>query len=159
MRLFFALLMAVQHAPCSEPPYHQLDFWIGRWNVYDRGDGALAGTSVIEKVLNGCAIEVDWHGADGSGEIRELFYYQKAAQRWRQIWVSDEGPTKERQSLPGSATLQFLGEVRELAGGSHLDRSTVTPQPDGRIHQLIEISRDGGKTWKTSFDGEYRAMK
>jgi hypothetical protein len=24
------------------------------------------------------------------------------------------------------------------------------------VHQVIEISLDGGKTWKTGFDAEYR---
>ena len=27
--------------------------------------------------------------------------------------------------------------------------------PDGRVHQFIEHSADGGKTWKTYFDGYY----
>ncbi len=140
----------------SDPAWHRLDFWVGHWTVVDRTDGSIAGTSVIEKTLRGCAISVDWHDAGAGGEVREIFYYQKATRRWRQIWISDAGPAKERESVEGPAgSVQFLGEVRELSGGSHLDRSTVTPQPDGRVHQLIEISRDGGATWKTTFDAEY----
>jgi hypothetical protein len=43
-----------------------------------------------------------------------------------------------------------------LDGGSHLDRTTLTPLPGGRVHQVIEISRDAGKTWEIAFDAEYR---
>jgi len=151
----------------AEPPasvcqqdaaYRRLDFWIGRWNVLNARDGSRAGTSTLAKILNGCAITVDWQEADGSGEVRELFYYQKAKKLWRQVWISDAGPTKERalvDVLPNGA-IRFEGEVLQLDGGSHLDRSTITPLTGGRIHQLIEISRDGGKTWQTTFDAEYR---
>ena len=87
--IFVARARAATTTPCeTDSAWHRLDFWVGRWRVYDRGDGTLAGTSAIEKLLNGCAISVDWHDAEGGGEIRELFYYQKARQRWRQIWIS-----------------------------------------------------------------------
>lgn len=103
---------------------------------------------------------MDWHDANGGGEILELFYYQKPQQRWRQIWVSDLGQAKERESVAGSADrIVFLGEVRQLDGGTHLDRSLFVPQPGGRIHQIIEISRDAGKSWQLTFDGEYRPVE
>src|SRR5437868_2711414 len=44
-------------AACNEPAYHALDFWVGEWDVYDSQDGARAGHSVLENILNGCAIE------------------------------------------------------------------------------------------------------
>ena len=33
-----------------------------------------------------------------------------------------------------------------------LDRSTLTGEGRGRIHQVIDISRDGGATWELSFE-------
>lgn len=86
-----------QQSVCQQDPaYRQLDFWVGRWDVFDSHDGSKAGTSVLQKILNGCAIAEEWHEADGRGEVRELFYYQKAKKLWHQIWISDAGPTKER---------------------------------------------------------------
>jgi hypothetical protein len=149
----------VQPQACaSDPAYAKLDFWIGRWEVFDSHDGTRAGTSVLDKALKGCAVTVDWHEADGSGEIRELFYYAKAKKAWRQVWISDAGPTKERTMVddPQEGSIRFLGEVAQLDGGSHLDRSTVTPLAGHRIHQVIEISRDHGQTWEVVFDAEYR---
>lgn len=169
--LFGALLGATPPAlfaaspasgPCeADPAFHKLDFWVGRWVVFDSHDGSRAGSSVLTKVLRGCAVAVDWHEADGFGEIEELFYYEKARKLWKQVWISDAGPAKERnwiEDLP-DGSIRFLGTVYQLDGGSHLDRSTVTPLPGGRVHQFIEISRDEGKTWLPTFDGEYRPAK
>jgi len=145
----------------QDSAYRQLDFWIGHWDVFNTGDGSKAGTSAIEKVLGGCALAVQWQETDGSGEVREVFYYQRAKKLWRQVWISDAGPTKERGLLdaqPGGVLI-FQGEVPQLDGGSHLDRSTVKALPDGRIHQIIAISRDGGKTWQSVFEAEYRRRK
>jgi hypothetical protein len=145
----------------QDSAYRQLDFWIGHWDVFNTADRSKAGTSVIEKVLGGCALTVQWQEADGSGEVRELFYYQKAKKLWHQVWISDAGPTKERVlvDVRTGGTLVFQGEVPQLDGGSHLDRSTVMALFDGRIHQIIEISRDSGKTWQSVFDADYRKQK
>jgi len=151
--------LAADASPCeADPAFHRLDFWIGDWDVYDSPGGGKAGRSVSKKILRGCAVSVDWNEANGSGEIQETFFYEKARRTWHQIWISDAGPTKERRSIedgPGGS-LRFLGEVLALDGRSYLDRSTVTPIHDGRVHQTIETSRDRGATWRTVFDGEYR---
>jgi hypothetical protein len=52
--------------------------------------------------------------------------------------------------------IRFQGEIPCLDGKSHLERTTLTPLSAGRVHQLIEISRDAGKTWEPVFDAEYR---
>jgi hypothetical protein len=169
LRAFFLLILCSLQAPflaaqassspCSDAAHHLLDFWVGWWDVYNSGDGTKAGTSTIEKTMNGCAIVVDWHEADQSSEIREVFYYVVARKAWQQLWISDRGATKERHFLDRlpDGTIRFLGEITRLDGGTHLDRSTVTPLPNHRVHQLIEISRDDGKTWQPTFEGEYRA--
>ena len=146
-------------SPCqADPAFRRLDFWIGDWYVYDSPGGGKAGRSVLKKILRGCAVSVDWTEADGSGEIQETFFYEKARKTWHQVWISDAGPTKERRSIDDgpAGSLRFLGEVLQLDGRSYLDRSTVTPTKDGRVRQVIEMSRDRGATWRTVFEGEYR---
>jgi hypothetical protein len=148
---------AVATPACNEPANHTLDFWMGEWNVLDAEDKSKAGESSITKILQGCAIEVNWFGAGGE-HVKELFYYYKPKQQWIQVWVGDSGATKQRQSLehlPSGAVI-FEGEVAQMDGGSHRDRSTVTPLAGGGVHQVIEISRDHGKSWQTVFDAEYR---
>lgn len=38
--------------------FRTLDFWVGKWDVYDTETGKLAGTSVLQKILRGCALSV-----------------------------------------------------------------------------------------------------
>jgi len=149
--------------PCEgDPAYHKLDFWVGHWDVFDNHDGSKGGTDAVEKILEGCAVTEDWHelspdGADG----KSLFYYQKATGQWKQVWVTAVGPMKEKQLVEEfkDGGVRFQGEIPHLKGGSHLDRTTLTPLGRDRVHQVIEISRDGGKTWETVFDAEYRRQK
>ncbi len=77
------------------------------------------------------------------------------------MWVTESatspGGVKEKrlvERLAGGA-LRFQGEIPVAGGGSYLDRTTLTPVPGGRVRQVIEISTDGGATWKTTFDAEY----
>jgi hypothetical protein len=55
--------------------------------------------------------------------------------------------------------VRFQGEISKPDGTSYLDRTTLTPLTGDRVRQVIEISRDGGKTWQVTFDAEYRRPK
>jgi hypothetical protein len=144
-------------ACADDPAFHQLDFWLGSWLV--TSGGQQVGTNRIESVLSGCAITESWRAADGS-EGRSLFYYLPSAKQWRQVWVTAAatvpGGVKEKRlvaTLPDGA-LRFQGEIGLPDGRSFLDRTTLTPLTDGRVRQLIEVSRDG-TAWKATFDAIY----
>lgn len=145
----------------TDPAYHQLDFWVGDWEVSESDSHDRAGRAHIEKLLKGAAVAMVWTNPDGS-EIREWFYYYRPEKRWRQLYVADSGFVKTREQIESLAdgSRRFVGKV-PLRGGSgdYLDRSTVTPLPDGRVHQLLERSRDGGATWSVSFDCVYAPAK
>jgi hypothetical protein len=73
----------------------------------------------------------------------------------------DAGPIKEKllvEEMIGGG-IRFQGEILHLDGKSHLDRTTLTPLPGGRVHQVIEVSRDAGKTWEAVYDAEYRRSR
>jgi hypothetical protein len=144
-------------APDADPAFHRLDFWVGNWKVYDAASGKLDGTNRIEKILRGCALLENWTEADGSGAGKSLFYYNPATGAWKQVWVTDAGTCKEKQLVAGPAggAVRFQGEVALRRGGTVLDRTTLTPLPDGRVEQTIEISRDRGTTWQTAYDAYY----
>jgi hypothetical protein len=163
--LCFVLIMLVVAAEaaeqistsgCSDAAYNKLDFWVGNWDVYV--SGKLDGTDVVEKILKHCAIVENWREADGSGEGKSLFYYVAATKSWKQVWVTDAGPLKEKQLIAEfpDGGVRFQGEILDRDGTSHLDRTTLTPLPGGKVHQVIEISHDAGKTWQTTYDAEYK---
>ena len=141
----------------ADSAFAMLDFWVGDWNVYQ--DTTLVGTNRIEKVLSGCAVIEHWR-AVGGAEGKSLFYYQPATAQWKQVWVTENpaspGSVKEKvltEKLAGGG-VRFQGEIPLRGGATYLDRTTLTPLPDGRVRQLIEIARDG-KTWETTFDAVY----
>ena len=143
----------------SDSTYAALDFWVGSWRVYV-GD-RVVGTNRLSKVLQGCAVVEEWQDARG-GRGQSLFYVEPTRGQWKQIWVTDEahrpGGVKEKQlvaRLPGGG-LRFQGTVDHGDGGLVLDRTTLSPLRGGDVRQLIEVSRDGGTTWKTTFDARYR---
>ena len=152
--------MAARAQGCSEDAaYATLDFWVGEWDVL--ADGQPVGGNRIEKILGGCALLEHWTDARG-GEGKSLFYFSPALAEWRQVWVTETpgapGGVKEKtlvERLEGGG-VRFQGDIPAPGGGSYLDRTTLTPLPDGTVRQLIERSVDGGATWQSGFDAIYR---
>jgi hypothetical protein len=139
--------------------FHALDFWVGSWNVYE-GD-ALDGRDVVTKTLGGCAVTEDWTGHDGSRGF-SLFYVEPVGRRWKQVWVTEQalapGGLKEKHliaRLPDGG-VRFQGELRLPNGRWFFDRTTLHPLAGGEVRQVIEISTDGGDTWRTTYDARYR---
>jgi hypothetical protein len=130
-----------------------LDFWLGEWDVF-MGDQKV-GTNHIEKILGGAAILEHWAGGQG-GRGESLFYFLPDSGQWKQVWVVDGARVvKEKLSTPVDGGLRFEGEARYPDGTRIPDRTTLTLQDDGSVRQVIEISRDGGRTWTPAFDGRY----
>jgi hypothetical protein len=63
---------SIPHPSEGDPVYHKLDFWVGKWDIYDNHDGTLNGTDIVEKIVGGCALIENWREADGSGEGKSL---------------------------------------------------------------------------------------
>lgn len=149
---------AVAQAACVGEGFHRLDFWLGEWVV--RAGDRTVGTNRIVAILGGCAIEEHWTASDG-GEGQSLFYYLSAVDEWRQVWVTEyatrPGGVKEKREVERfpDGGLRFQGEIPLPDGSTYLDRTTLTPLDNDRVRQVIEISRDGGVTWRPTFDAIY----
>jgi hypothetical protein len=152
---------AQQSPPCGdEPGFHALDFWVGEWTVWS--DGQQVGTNRIVKVQGGCALEEHWEGA-GGGTGQSLFYYLPASGAWKQVWVTpaarSAGGVKEKAFVEGpEGSVRFQGTIERRDGTTYLDRTTLTPMAGGAVRQHIEVSTDGGRSWRTTFDAEYRPV-
>jgi hypothetical protein len=146
---------------CPGPEYGLLDFWVGEWNVKS-ASGERVGTNRIDRILKGCAIQENWTEPSGE-EGKSLFYYSPPDGRWKQVWVTDDatalGGLKEKRAIPIEGRgMRFQGELLGR-GRIILDRTTLTPQADGRVRQVIETSADGGTTWRVQFDAYYERRR
>jgi hypothetical protein len=71
------------------------------------------------------------------------------------VWVVPGRAYKEKIGVPVKGGIRFEGKVYLPDGRTVPDRTTLTLNPDGTIHQVIEQSKDG-KTWIVGFDALYR---
>lgn len=124
-----------------------------------------AGTDIVSSELDGCAVAEKWTDADGS-RGQSLFFYDAFAGKWQQIWITDRatrvGGLKYKTLVATfpDGSVRFQGLLPTLPGKALiLDRTTLSPLHDGRVHQVIEISKDGGTTWLSEFDAIYRREK
>ena len=158
---FVPVAGAAPETCASEPALAALDFWVGEWSVCTQGE--LAGHDRVGKILDGCAVSEEWTAADGSRGTG-FFYYEASEKLWKQVWVTNQallpGGLKEKRLVARFADggVRFQGEIALPDGRRVLDRTTLRPAAQGRVTQRIEISRDGGDTWKAAFDAEYRPL-
>src|SRR5437763_15727146 len=76
-------------SPCAGPEYHQFDFWVGRWDVYNP-KGQMVAHSLIEPVY-GCGIRENWMPLGKPGGGGSLNIYVPDEKRWEQFWIDSDG--------------------------------------------------------------------
>jgi hypothetical protein len=140
--------------PCSAPENRQFDFWVGNWEVKNP-EGGMEGTNDITSIQGGCAIQEHWD--DGHGMTGTSFnMYEPGTHKWHQTWVDNAGGIL---LLSGSFTggkMILEGDTISKGNGKAIaNRITWTPTDANHVRQFWEVSRDGGKTWMTNFDGRY----
>lgn len=156
-----ALAQQAAPAPCSAAVRGALDFWVGDWNVaLNTAQHERAGSDRVERASKGAAVIERWRDADGS-EGTSLFSFDPFACTWQQLWITDDparvGGLKHKvlvALLPGGG-VRFQGAYPGRRAVTVLDRTTLTPRPDGTVRQVIEVSADGGSTWTAGFDAIY----
>jgi len=144
-------------APCRATEVSRnLDFWLGDWDVYVGTE--LVGRDTVERIVDGCGVTERWRDTQG-GEGFSLFAYDARKDLWTQTWVTGDsgqpGGIKVkvlRAHNAGSTT--FQGEIESKSGAVYYDRTILTALPGGRVHQEIQVSRDG-VAWRTGFDAIY----
>jgi len=89
---------------------HQLDFWIGEWEVRSR-EGP-AGTSSIESVLGGCALIKKLSSDKGETSLTVIFY-DPATGKWNENGTTSNGDIWEATGELREGDMHFfLGYVR-----------------------------------------------
>ena len=170
-RLFFSLGILIaasvisfaqtppQQPPCSSEQAKQFDFWVGTWELEwtDAKGQKQKGTNTINKILGGCVIEENFSTAGPQpylGKSHSLFDARSGL--WKQTWVDS-----------GGLYLDLVGEFKD--GKMTLRREGTDPKGNKLLYRMIfsnikpdsflwdwESSADGGKTWKTNWQINYK---
>jgi hypothetical protein len=141
---------------CSDEKSKEFDFWIGEWEVWAGGE--LAGTNTIEPILDGCVLQENWLGVSGSAGS-SLNFYNPQEKRWRQFWVWRQGTTLELAGGYGDGKMVLEGDSVARDGATVANRITWYDNGNGTVRQHWQVSKDGGESWETAFDGLYQRKK
>jgi hypothetical protein len=161
--VFFSPTTFAQH-PCNDTLYRQFDFWIGEWEAFNI-NGQKAGDSKIELILDSCIILENW---TSTAVIKGLRYAGKSyntwnstTKRWQQYWVDNTGSIIsyfDGHYENNKMIMQTLAPQQSIDSFKILRMTFYNLGPD-KVRQHGESSANGGKTWKTDFDLEYRRKK
>ena len=143
--------------PCRfAPEYRQFDFWVGEWDVTQKGKPA--GQSSIQLILEDCIIFENWTGASGySGKSFNL--YNAHTGKWQQKWVDSSGQLIEFEGGLKDGAMILIGDSIDEEGKKAITRMTFTNPDKDHVRQLWDQSTDNGKTWTVLFDGLYTRKK
>jgi hypothetical protein len=159
MLLSLFLLSVFMQSPSAQatpPEARHFDFWIGEWAVYQNGQ--LAGHNKIVPIAGGNVLHENWKGASGT-QGTSLNHYDPSTGKWHQSWVWQNGTTLPKRTGGLEGKSMVLQGVQKTGNGELTHKIAWTPNGDGTVRQHWQISRDGGKTWQTSFDGIYKPEK
>ena len=150
----WTLIAGQPQSACVSDAHRAFDFWIGEWDVTGPG-GTPAGTSRVERILDGCVIMEHWStiGAPYSG--KSFNTYNAAEGQWTQHWVDTTGASILLTGKFEGSNLVYRRDLVRRDGKPAKARMTFFNLGDGRVRQLVEQSIDGGATWTTQVDYTY----
>jgi tetratricopeptide (TPR) repeat protein len=144
--------------PCMVIPEHQqFNFWVGEWDVKNP-QGQQAGTSSIQRIVDGCVILENWTGA-GGGSGKSFNFYDAGKAGWRQVWVGSNGIVIDFEGQYADGAMRYKSASIGANGQKTLGRMTFFNLGPDKVRQLWEQSTDDGKTWVVAFDGIYIRKK
>ena len=154
----------IAQKPCSAPEFRQFDFWIGEWEAF-APNGNKGGDSKISLILDSCTILEEWTGATIQRGLRfsgkSYNTYNARKKRWQQYWVDNTGGTTEyfNGHYENGKMIVQTDNIKVNDSTWIMQRMTFHNLGPDKVRQHGESSKDGGKTWTTSFDLEYRRKK
>ena len=137
--------------PCGDTASRQFDFWLGDWDVFDPA-GKQVGTNRIS-LLYGCVLHESWKAAKMEGQSFNRYDAERGV--WHQTWVDSQGSLLLLEGGVRAGAMILSDAATPGRKAEAINEIRWTRNDDGSVRQLWLASADGGKTWKTAFDGKY----
>jgi ketosteroid isomerase-like protein len=138
---------------CDRPEYHQFDFWIGDWDVFEATGAARVAQVRVDRLLDGCLLREDYRDANGL-KGQSLSSYDPVTASWQQTWITNRGQLVVIHGRSQGADMIFRGTSHDATDETGV-RARWTPEGD-RVRETAERSTDGGRTWRPWFDLIFR---
>jgi hypothetical protein len=143
--------------PCDHAPYHQFDFWVGDWEVFEFGTEAKDAHVKVERILDGCVLHEIYEGVDGTrGESFSI--YDSSRKLWHQTWMTNRGRLLMIEGNLKDGALVLVGSDLTPQGKERRVRGVWKPVKGG-VRETAVTSLDGGKSWQPWFDLIFRTAQ
>jgi hypothetical protein len=147
--------------PCAAPAYHQLDFWLGDWLVYDGDTGQLVAKDRIDKRFADCVVEQnltfisDMYLRPGVAfRLSGLSVSRFDGERWLQLWADNQWGAIAMQGAADKDGSMVFNTVIPSRGRDV--RLIWRPQPGGVVRILQYVAPAGTGKWEKYGDLIYR---
>ena len=154
-----ALAVRSQATGCPNAP-KDFDFWVGEWDLaWVQGGKEGTGRTRISKVLDGCAILEEFDGTPGSPLVgRSYSVFDANAKAWKQTWVDNQGSYLDFHGGMADGRMVLAREVKR-ADKVIQQRMVFQDVQADRLKWLWQGSSDGGKTWTTAWEIDYKRRR
>jgi tetratricopeptide (TPR) repeat protein len=157
--------LAIENAfPCKKNAQaREFDFWVGEWDVYNRGTTTLVGKSKIESASGGCMVLENWTAVGNPPHNgKSMNFVDPESGKWMQVWVGSSGInnlniTRFYDGEYKDGAMRFLFD-RWVQGQKIIGRFIFYNEGPNQVRQFNEQSTDSGKTWTTSYDFTYKRI-
>jgi hypothetical protein len=145
---------------CNSPESKQLDFWLGEWELSFIEDGKPGKSrNRVTKILDGCAVLEEFSGAPGTKlDGRSVSTFNRATGQWKQAWVDNTASFLDFSGGLVDDQMVFWRKFRR--GDAEIwQRMVFQDVKRDSLKWLWQLSNDGGTTWKTNWEIDYKRVK
>lgn len=157
---------ATSSAECSDPEYHQFDFWIGQWDIQQKilkADGTWFETDAsthVSPILGGCALMEEWQGNvfffwEGMEKPAPLKGFSvRAFDRKTKQWTISWMDTRHLRFSEFAGNFrdgrgEFFRKRSDGKGKETVTRVTFSDITPTSVRWDLSVSTDDGQSWKT----------
>ena len=151
-------------AACDTPQHHQLDFWLGNWQVFDTGTGQLVALDRVEKQYEGCVVTENltfvtdiYRRAGVKVRLAGIAVNRFDGERWLQMWADNQWGAIVLRGAPNAAgNMEFVTVIPSRQRDVKL---LYEKHPDGTLRILQYVAPSGSGKWKKYGDLSYRPKR
>jgi len=147
--------------PCTAAEYHEFDFWIGDWRVYDAKSNELVALDRVEKQAHGCIVQqnltmlTDLYRRPGTAyRMSGIGVNRFDGESWLELWADDQWGAIVLRGRPAAGKAMVLTTI---IPSRHRDlRLEWEKQPDGSVRALQYVAPTGTDKWELYGELIYR---
>jgi hypothetical protein len=148
-------------APCSSPEYHQFDFWVGDWQVFDAATHQLVGFDHVAKLAEGCIVQqnismlTDLYRRPGVPyRMSGISVNRFDGERWLELWADNQWGAIALKGAPDAKAAMVLTTI--IPSRNRDMRLVWEQHVDGSVEIFQYVAVAGSGKWETVGDLIYR---